>query len=239
MSSLTPMTALPERKTTMRRSLGTSLDCLVVMALSAIALPEPAAARIQCHGNFQISKYGQGERSIMRLTGLRTAVIAALVALLPGNVDMAWAQPISPPGGQLKCDVEGGMSFFVGSSRRLDCVFTPTDSPPEFYKGSINKIGIDVGFQSRGVIVWAVLSPGLTRGPGSLSGNYVGASAEVVAGVGASANALVGGNKVVLNPLSVSGDVGLNVAGGIADIDLVYVGGPPPTLRGWVPFGAQ
>ena len=58
----------------------------------------------------------------------------------------------------------------------------------------------------------------------------------MVAGVGASANALVGGNKVVLNPLSVSGDVGLNVAGGIADIDLVYVGGPPPMVREWVPF---
>lgn len=174
----------------------------------------------------------------MRLTGLSTAVIT-LIALLPGNVDMASAQPISPPGGQLKCDVEGGMSFFVGSSRRLDCVFTPTDRPPEFYKGSINKVGLDIGFQSRGVILWAVLSPGLTRGPGSLSGNYVGASAEVVAGVGASVNALVGANKVVLNPISVSGDVGLNLAGGIADMDLVYVGGPPPTLREWVPFGAQ
>jgi uncharacterized protein DUF992 len=156
----------------------------------------------------------------MRLARLSTAIIAALIALSPGSVDMAWAQPIAPPGGQLKCDVEGGMSFFVGSSRRLDCVFMPTDSPPEFYKGSINKIGIDVGFQSRGMILWAVLSPGLTRGPGSLSGNYVGASAEVVAGVGASVNALVGANKVVLNPISVSGDVGLNLADGIADLDL-------------------
>jgi Protein of unknown function (DUF992) len=89
------------------------------------------------------------------------------------------------------------------------------------------------------MILWAVLSPGLTRGPGSLSGNYVRASAEVVAGVGASLNALVGANKVVLNPISVSGDVGLNVAGGIADLDLVYVGGPPPILRDWVPSGAQ
>jgi hypothetical protein len=50
------MTHSPEGKTIMRRSLGTA--CLVVMALSAIALPEPAAARGQCHGNFQISKYG-------------------------------------------------------------------------------------------------------------------------------------------------------------------------------------
>jgi len=47
---------------------------------------------------------------------------------------------------------------------------------------------------------------------------------EVVAGVGAGANALVGGNKVVLNPLSVSAAVGINLAGGIADLDLVYRG---------------
>ncbi len=172
-------------------------------------------------------------------TRSRMAVVAALAGLLTGSIDVAVAQPMAPPGGQLKCDVEGGMSFFVGSSHRLDCIFTPTDSPPEYYRGTINKIGLDVGFQSRGVIVWAVLSPGLTRGPGALAGNYVGASAELVAGVGASANALVGGNKVVLNPLSVSGDVGLNVAGGIADIDLVYVGGPPPMVREWVPFGSQ
>ena len=173
----------------------------------------------------------------MRLTRLSTAVVTTLVALLAGSVDRALAQPMSPPGGQLKCDVEGGVSFFVGSSRRLDCVFTPTDSPPEFYKGSINRIGVDIGFQSAGVIVWAVLSPGLTLGPGSLSGNYVGASAAVVAGVGAGANALVGGNKVVLNPLSVSGEVGINVAGGIADIDLVYVVGPPPMIRERLPIG--
>jgi len=172
----------------------------------------------------------------MRLTKLSTAIVAALAALLAGGVERAWAQPVSPPGGQLRCDVEGGVSFFVGSSRRLDCVFVPTGSPPEFYKGSINRIGVDVGFQSAGVIVWAVLSPGLTLGPGSLAGNYVGASAAVTAGVGAGVNALVGGNKVVLNPVSVSGNVGINVAGGIADIDLVYVMGPPPMVREWVPI---
>jgi hypothetical protein len=31
---------------------------LAVTALLAMALPEPAAARIQCQGNFQITKYG-------------------------------------------------------------------------------------------------------------------------------------------------------------------------------------
>jgi hypothetical protein len=134
-----------------------------------------------------------------------------------------WPQPITPPGGQLKCDVSGGLSYIIGSSRALDCVYTPDGFPPEYYTGRINKIGIDVGFQRRGVIVWAVLSPGLTRGPGALTGNYVGLSADVAAGLGAGANALIGGNKVVLQPVSVSGNIGINLAAGIGDISLTYV----------------
>lgn len=132
------------------------------------------------------------------------------------------AQTIS---GQLKCHVAGGMSFIVGSSRQVDCIFTPAGGlPPEHYTGRINKIGIDLGWKKGGTLLWGVLSPGLTRGPGSLAGNYVGATAEVAAGVGAGANALVGGNKAVLNPISVTGDVGINLAAGIADLDLNYQG---------------
>lgn len=163
------------------------------------------------------------------------AAAAALVAAAPGST-AALAQPITPPGGQLKCDVSGGLSYIIGSSRALDCVYTPDGFSPEYYTGRINKIGIDVGFQRRGVIVWAVLSPGLTRGPGALTGNYVGLSADVAAGVGAGANALIGGNKVVLQPLSVSGNIGVNLAAGIGNISLTYVGGAVPAIREYVPF---
>ena len=157
--------------------------------------------------------------------GLRLAVFATLGALGAAASVIGTAEA-APPSGQLKCHVEGGMSFIVGSSRRVDCVYTPTDSPPESYTGSINKIGIDLGWQKGGVLLWAVLSPGLTKGPGSLAGNYIGATAEVAAGVGAGANALIGGNKVVLNPISVTGVIGINLAAGIADLDLDYVGSP-------------
>jgi hypothetical protein len=146
----------------------------------------------------------------------------ALGALAVAGSGPAAAQTIS---GQLRCDVEGGIGFIVGSSRQVNCVFTPAGGlPPERYTGSINKIGIDLGWQKGGVLLWGVLSPGLTRGPGALAGNYVGATAEVAAGAGAGANALIGGNKVVLNPISVTGDIGINLAAGIADLDLNYVG---------------
>lgn len=147
----------------------------------------------------------------------------ALTSLVLGVAcSVGSAQPAAPPGGQLKCHVDSGMGFIVGSSRAVDCVFTPTAGYPEHYTGRINKIGLDLGWEKGGMLLWAVLSPRLTKGPGALAGNYIGATAEVAAGVGAGANALVGGNKVVLNPFSVTGDIGINLAGGIADLDLVY-----------------
>jgi hypothetical protein len=160
---------------------------------------------------------------LMRQISIVAAMLCAVSAATIGAAHAA--PPQAPPGGQLKCRVEGGMSFIVGSSRKVDCVFTPTDSPPERYAGRINKIGIDLGWQRGGVLVWAVLSPGLTKGPGALAGNYVGATAQAAAGVGAGANALVGGNKVVLNPISVTADIGINLAAGIADLNLAYAGG--------------
>jgi hypothetical protein len=148
-------------------------------------------------------------------------------AVLLGVLLISWqaANAQTPPSGQLKCHVEGGMAFIVGSSRQVDCIYTPSGGGErEAYTGSINKLGIDIGWEKGGTLLWGVLSPGLKKGPGSLAGNYVGATAEVSAGVGAGANALVGGNKVVLNPISVTGDIGINLAAGIADLDLKYEG---------------
>jgi len=153
------------------------------------------------------------------------ALLAGLCGLGAISLWQAAQAQTSPPSGQLKCHVAGGMGFIIGSSREVDCTFTPAGGlPPERYTGRINKIGVDIGWDKGGVLLWAVLSPGLTRGPGALAGHYVGATAEVAAGVGGGANALVGGNKVVLNPVSVTGDIGINLAAGIADLDLNYVG---------------
>jgi hypothetical protein len=161
---------------------------------------------------------------------VKSIAFAGLTALFAAGAIGSWHAAIAqtaPPSGQLKCHVEGGMGFIVGSSRQVNCIYTPAGGgAPEAYAGSINKIGIDLGWKKGGVLLWGVLSPGLTRGPGALAGNYVGATAEVAAGIGAGANALVGGNKVVLNPISVTGDVGFNLAAGIADLDLNYVGTP-------------
>jgi len=55
-----------------------------------------------------------------------------------------------------------------------------------------------------------------------LQGSYAGASAEVSAGLGLGANALVGGfdGSIALQPLSIQGQTGLNVAAGVASLEL-------------------
>jgi Protein of unknown function (DUF992) len=55
-----------------------------------------------------------------------------------------------------------------------------------------------------------------------LSGTYVGASAEASVAAGLGANVLVGGSNraVALQPLSVQGQVGLNIAAGVGSLEL-------------------
>ena len=60
---------------------------------------------------------------------------------------------------------------------------------------------------------------------GALAGEFVGASGDVSVGVGAGANLLVGGTRrsVSLQPLSLEGQVGVNLALGVARMTLVPV----------------
>jgi hypothetical protein len=123
--------------------------------------------------------------------------------------------------GVLTCNVAGGVGLILGSQKATSCVFDPRRGPNERYTGVIRKFGLDIGATQRGVITWAVLSEGnLARG--SLAGSYVGATAEATVGAGLGANILVGGNNrtVALQPLSVSGQTGLNFAVGVGDLEL-------------------
>jgi hypothetical protein len=126
--------------------------------------------------------------------------------------------------GTLSCHVASGFGFIFGSSRTLECAFSPTSGPPEHYTGTINTFGVDIGYMRSAVIIWTVLAPTSTLGPGALAGTFAGVTASAAAGVGVGANLLVGGsgNTVSLQPLSISGGVGLNVAGGIGSITLAF-----------------
>lgn len=125
--------------------------------------------------------------------------------------------------GTLTCDVEAGVGYLIGSSKDVVCVYRG-NGKTEHYVGSISKFGLDLGVTNNQTVVWAVLAPG-KLGKGALEGNYFGASAEATAAVGVGVNALVGGMKksVTLQPVSISGQTGLNVALAGASLNLEQV----------------
>jgi hypothetical protein len=126
--------------------------------------------------------------------------------------------------GVLTCNVAKGWGFIFESTHDLNCSYSPNAGTPTHYTGHIAKYGVDIGYTKEGLLVWGVLAPTRDLAPGSLAGDYGGVTGGASVGVGASANVLIGGsNKTIsLQPLSIEGYEGLNVAAGIASITLKY-----------------
>ena len=124
--------------------------------------------------------------------------------------------------GTLSCNVASGWGFVFGSSKALRCTLTPGPGRPEHYYGTISKFGVDIGYTQGGVLVWAVFAPTTNLTPGALAGDFAGVTASATVGVGAGANVLIGGSNrtISLQPLSIEGNTGLNVAAGIGSITL-------------------
>jgi hypothetical protein len=154
----------------------------------------------------------------------RLHLAAALAAAV--GLGSAFAPPAGAQGGvavgNLTCSVSSGWGFVFGSSRALNCTFAGGPGRYEYYVGNIAKFGVDLGYTQGGVLIWTVIAPSANLAPGSLAGSYAGATASATLGVGVGANALIGGsgNTIALQPLSISGNTGLNVAAGIGAINL-------------------
>jgi hypothetical protein len=123
--------------------------------------------------------------------------------------------------GTLACSMSAGVGLIVASKRNVSCNFKPDNGPPEAYTGTMTRIGVDIGFTTGGAIIWGVFAD-TNRYAGMLNGTYAGASAEATVAAGLGANVLVGGSNhsVALQPLSVQGQVGLDVAAGIGALEL-------------------
>jgi hypothetical protein len=151
-------------------------------------------------------------------------LLALTAAASLGFAAQAQAEGGGVKAGVLTCNVSSGWGLIFGSSKDLHCTFSPDSKRVDNYEGKISKFGVDVGYQKGGVMVWAVLAPTADLAPGALAGNYGGVTAGATAGVGANANVLVGGsNKTIsLQPLSIEGATGLNIAAGVGSITLDY-----------------
>jgi hypothetical protein len=123
--------------------------------------------------------------------------------------------------GTLECSLSSSIGMVVASQRNIACNFKPRGGPPEAYVGTMTRIGLDIGITGGGAIIWAVFTT-TNLYSGMLTGTYVGASAEMSVAAGLGANVLVGGSNrsVALQPLSVQGQVGLNIAAGVSQLEL-------------------
>ena len=152
---------------------------------------------------------------------MNVRVFAAAAVLVAGLAGTAHAQgPVRI--GLLECRVAGGVGFILGSSKALDCTYRPANGRYiEHYVGRINKFGVDIGATGASVIAWGVLAPSAV-GPGALAGVYGGVSGEATLAVGVGANVLIGGfeRSLSLQPVSIQGQTGINVAAGIAEMTL-------------------
>ena len=158
-----------------------------------------------------------------------TRIRSILLALAAGTMAFAIAGPADAAVkvGVLHCTVSPSIGFIIGGHQKLRCHLTPQSpgQPAGNYVGALNTVGLDIGVTAGGVMAWAVYAP--TQGPlaGALAGLYVGASADVGVGLGLGANVLVGGSArtIALQPLSVEGEVAVDVTLGMSGLELRYV----------------
>jgi len=157
---------------------------------------------------------------LSKMFGLAGLALAASVATAnaqqPGQVQV----------GVLECRGGQNVGFVLGSNAHLNCVFQSAGGRAEGYVANIRRFGIDLGFTDNTTVQWAIYAP-TTRVPrGGLAGQYGGVGTNASVGVGFGGNFLVGGpnNLYGLQPVSVQGQVGLNVASGIVQLQLESTG---------------
>ncbi|MGB8897743.1 MAG: DUF992 domain-containing protein [Methylocella sp.] len=142
------------------------------------------------------------------------------------------ASAVPVQSGVLACNVAPGIGFVIGSSKTLSCVFHRARGRPEYYAGTINRVGLDIGATGPGQFAWGVITAGPPGRHYALAGDYGGPGIGIALGAGGSANSLVGGygNSISLQPLS-GATTGLNLSAGIGALTLQPVVAGPPGRR--------
>ena len=149
-------------------------------------------------------------------------LIAFFTASLLASAAPASAQQVRA--GLLECSSGTTTGFVVGSVTDYRCVFRSDGGPRQAYRATIRRVGIDLGVTQQSVLTWAVFAPTQQLGLGDLAGNYAGVQGSASIGAGLGANVLIGGsnNSIALQPLSIQGQTGLNVSGGVAGLELRF-----------------
>lgn len=149
---------------------------------------------------------------------IKTTIVAALMAV---GLMAVPAQANGVKLGTLTCQIEGGPGLLIGSVRQGECVYRDNQGHTKSYNAELSRLGVDIGVTGNKTMVWAVFGVDGASNLG-LKGTYTGINAEASLVVGVGVNALIGGFKsgIVLNPVSVTAQTGINVAAGVTTLRL-------------------
>ena len=156
-------------------------------------------------------------RRFLVLAGTAVTLLVASVAATTAQQPMQRVQV-----GILECRGGASVGFIVGSVTNLGCVLRVDGAPEDRYIATIRKVGLDLGITEESALAWGVYAPAARLGPGDLAGDYAGAQGSATLGGGVGGNVLIGGsnNSIALQPLSVQSQVGVNIAAGLASLEL-------------------
>lgn len=154
---------------------------------------------------------------------MRQGILILFCLSLVMGASRANAQESRARAGELVCRGGPSVGLIVGSSQRLSCTFRSFETGRRYtYSGTMSRVGLDIGVTSGSRLLWLVFSAQSRVKRNTLAGRYVGASGDASFGFGLGANILIGGRNrsISLQPLSIQGQTGVNLAVGVSRLTL-------------------
>ncbi|MDU0956225.1 MAG: DUF992 domain-containing protein [Bradyrhizobium sp.] len=153
----------------------------------------------------------------MRLLVLSIVLLGVLAPLAQAHA----ARPMRA--GVLECEGRRTSGKLVMSQARLRCVFRSEGRQPERYVAKIRRYGLDLGLTDETRMAWAVNAPVNDFGRSELRGRYGGLTANAAALVGFGGSLLFrdSGRTTALQPISLQGQTGINLAAGVTEVELM------------------
>jgi len=158
---------------------------------------------------------------MMKKTVMSFILGMAVLALMPGQPPATAAETTAGGKiGTLTCKTvpHSGVNLLIHSTVDVTCVFKSTAGETEHYKGETGVgLGIDLAVKREETLGYLVFASDFKKGSYKLAGRYVGGGGSATVGVGAGAQALLGGSNksVSLQPVVLSASRGLGVSGGV------------------------
>ena len=150
-------------------------------------------------------------------------IIFLAAAVLSPTASFADERAAKVRTGTLTCKGKGRIGLLIGSRETLACTYAPSGNRPKRkLVGTVTNVGLDIGVKGPSVMIWGVLGSTTSLPTDALRASFVGAAADASLGLGAGAKVLIGGNNnsIVLQPLSVQGQTGVNLAVGVTGLTL-------------------